>query len=176
MLVVNVIAGCIASIVLAFITYAYVHELRLLQAHQGTIDDISAIAHMISDILESTAGSGNNGQPVNNEKVMQAIAKSSFSGAWVTIYDTTDSGQVLLDGSRTIENGGGYQGSGGDTPGADQREALEAVLKAEKESNIPGVSTARRVGKAPNGALRTITLSSARPTPESNLLVVVQAV
>lgn len=165
----NVLAGVLGSICIGLIVYLYVEELRLLQTHVGTINNITSIAHMIADLLESSSGS-------DNAKVIETISKTSFSGAWVIIFDMSDNGKVLMDGGTTKSEGGGWQGDAGSAPNADQREALDAILEAEKTSNIKGIATARRTGRAPNGALRTITLSSARPSEDSPLLVIVQAI
>ena len=164
----NVLAGCLTAIVIGLIVYLYTEELRMLQAHNGTVNNITAIAHMIADLLDSDSGA-------DNIKVIQTVAKTAFSNSWITIYDTAENGKVLMDGSMASDRGGGWQGQAGTAPDADQREALDAILAAEKESNIKGIATARRTGRAPNGSLRTITMSAARPSETSSLVIIVQA-
>ena len=128
----NILAGVIGSISIGIVVYLYVEELRLLQSHVGTVNNISAIAHMIADLLGTSSDT-------ENTKVFQTIAKTTFSGAWVIVYDTSDNGKVLIDGSLPSSQGGGWQGPGGSAPNADQREALESVLNAEKDSVIKGL-------------------------------------
>ena len=101
----NVLAGCLTAIVLSIIVYQYVEELRLLQDHNGTVNNITAIAHMIADLLDPSSGA-------DNTKVIQTVAKTSFSNAWITIYDTSENGKVLMDGSMAPDRGGGWQGPG----------------------------------------------------------------
>ncbi len=164
----NVLAGCLTAIVLSIIVYLYAEELRLLQDHNGTVNNITAIAHMLADLLDPSSGA-------DNTKVIQTVAKTSFSNAWITIYDTSENGKVLMDGSMATDRGGGWQGQSGSAPDSDQREALDSILSAEKESNIKGIATSRRTGRAPNGSLRTTTMSAARPSQDSPLIVIVQA-